>query len=556
MHAFFNPTFPIHIMIRILLSTLLCSLMLSISLANAQNNYRTYAELTEALQELEDDYSDLVSLRSIAKSPDGHDIWHLTFSSGDTSEKPALAIVAGVDGAHILGIEMAVKLAESLAVHTDLEQLLAGQVIHIFPNMNPDASEQFFSSASYERSVNGKNTDLDRDGFKSEDPFEDLNGDGQITMMRVEDATGGWMTHPDDDRVMVEADPLNSEQGGYQLYTEGRDNDGDGHFNEDPDGGVNINSNFTFRHPSFEYGAGEFPVSEAENRALADILYDTFNVYAVLTFSPNNNLSDPWSYNRSSASERVITGILQGDESVYQTVSDRYREIVPQDNASGYSLQQGGFPEWAYFHYARYSFTTDGWWVPEVTQSENGEPLNGPNPDALNYLRWADSLGLNSSSSWQEIEHPDFPDKRVEVGGLHPFAITTPPYSMVDSLTNLHLMFVEHLASMKPNLAVENIRIEDAGQNLTRVTVDLHNRGSLPTSTELGTRTQWVKPLNIEMEVDESMQILSGMPKSQIDRLMGGESRKLSWLISGSGDISLSAGSPSAGFVSFQETIR
>lgn len=542
--------------IRPFLLFLVCSVFLMLSSASAQNNYRTFAQLSDDLQELENDHADLVSLRSIATSPDGHNIWHLTLSTGDKQEKPALAIVAGVDGSHILGIEMAVKLAESLTEHPDIEQLLESQVIHIFPNMNPDASEQFFASAIYQRSVNGKNTDLDRDGFISEDPFEDLNGDGQITMIRVEDPTGGWMVHPDDERVMVEADPLLSERGAYMLYTEGRDNDGDGEFNEDPVGGVNINSNFTYRHPSFEYGAGEYPVSEAENRALADLLYDTFNVYAVLTFSPNNNMSDPWTYNRSAASKRVITGILEGDEAVYKMVSDLYSDIVPQENASGYSLQPGGFPEWAYFHYARYSFTTDGWWVPPAPETENGEPSTGPDSDELNYLRWADSLGLSTFSDWQEIEHPDFPDKKVEVGGVHPFAMSAPPYSMVDSLTNLHLTFVEQLASMKPELAIENIRMEDAGRNLTRITVDLHNRGSLPTSTELGTRTQWVKPLNIEMTVDDSMQILSGMPKSQVDHLMGGESRELSWLISGSGDISLSAGSPSAGFASFQETIR
>ena len=542
--------------IRSFLFFLICSALLMLSSASAQNNYRTFAELSNDLQQLANDHTELLSLRSIANSPDGHDIWHLTLSTGDVQKKPALAIVAGVDGSHILGIEMAVKLAESLAEHPDIELILEGQVIHIFPNMNPDASEQFFSSASYERSVNGKSTDLDRDGFISEDPFEDLNDDGQITMMRVEDPTGSWIVHPDDERVMIEADPLKSERGAYRLYTEGRDNDDDGLFNEDPAGGVNINRNFTYRHPSFEYGAGEYPVSEAENRALADLLYDTFNVYAVLTFSPNNNLSDSWTYNRSAASKRVITGILEGDEAIFKTVSDLYRDTVPQENASGYTLQHGGFPEWAYFHYARYSFTTDGWWGPAAPENENGGPSNGSDSDELNYLRWADSLGLTSYSNWQQIEHPDFPGKAVEVGGIHPFAMSAPPYSMVDSLTNLHLSFVEQLASMKPELAIENIRMEDAGRNLTRITVDLHNRGSLPTSTELGTRTQWVKPLNIEMTVDDSMQILSGMPKSQIDRLMGGESRELSWLISGNGEFSLTAGSPNAGFVSFQETIR
>jgi hypothetical protein len=285
------------------------------------------------------------------------------------------------------------------------------------------------------------------------------------------------------------------------------------------------------------------------------LLYDTFNVYAVLSFTPNNNLSDPWQYSRSDASKRVITGILEGDEAVFNSVSNLYKEVVPQENASGYSLQPGGFPEWAYFHYARYSFTTDGWWVPEV-ELEGEDVATGPDSDELNYLRWASNEGINSFADWEQIEHPDFPDRVVEVGGIHPFSMTTPPYSLVDSLTTAHLNFVEQLSVMRPDLVFENIRVEDVGRNLTRITLDLHNRGSLPTSTELGTRTQWVRPVNVEMSAGSSMQILSGRPAFQIDRLMGSESQEMSWLISGNGSVTLSAGSPSAGFATYEHTIR
>jgi hypothetical protein len=165
-------------------------------------------------------------------------------------------------------------------------------------------------------------------------------------------------------------------------------------------------------------------------------------------------------------------------------------------------------------------------------------------------------MGIEPFIEWQEIDHPDFPNHVVEVGGIQPFAMSTPPYSFVDSLAGLHLDFIEKLTAMKADLVFQNIKVEEAGRNLTRITLDLHNRGSLPTSTELGTRTQWVRPINVEIDTDDSVQILSGMPRFQIERLMGGESQQLTWLISGSGTVTLSAGSPSAGFANFQQTIR
>ena len=80
---------------------------------------------------------------------------------------------------------------------------------------------------------------------------------------------GDYRTHPDDPRVLIKADISKGEKGKYLLMPEGSDNDKDGSFNEDGEGGVWFNKNFTYKHPSFTTGSGEFAVSENETRALA-----------------------------------------------------------------------------------------------------------------------------------------------------------------------------------------------------------------------------------------------------------------------------------------------
>ncbi|MFU8813595.1 MAG: M14 family metallopeptidase [Balneolaceae bacterium] len=537
-------------MLRLSLSFVSLALLVPLLLhepSQAQENYRNYQQMTSHLQQLASEYPGKTRLESMAVSPGGHDIWRLTVGTGDLDNKPALAIVAGVDGAHILGIELALQTAEALLRDPRHAELIEDQVFYIIPNLNPDASAQFFSSLVYERSVNARETDLDRDGRVSEDPYQDLNGDGLITMMRVADNTGEWMPHPKDPRVLVKADPLKGERSQYRLFSEGLDSDKDGSFNEDPEGGVNLNKNFTYQYPAFDYGAGEFPVSEAENRALLDWLFDAFNVYAVFTYSPGNNLSNPWTYNRADAAKRVITGILQNDAGVFRSVSELYKEMVPQQNAPRYELQPGGFLEWGYFHYARYSFGTGGWWIPSVSDTDH---------DEVNALAWADEQGYDIFVEWEEVDHPDFPNQTVEVGGIKPFAMTTPPYALVDSLAGIHIEFITDLAAMRPGLVFENVMVEEAGRNLTRVTMDLYNRGQLPTSTELGTRSQWVRPINVWLDTDGELEMVSGRPHVQIDRLEGGASQRLTWLVRGRGSVSVRAGTPSAGFAAFTQRIR
>ena len=77
------------------------------------------------------------------------------------------------------------------------------------------------------------------------------------------------------------------------MYSEGIDNDKDGKFNEDGAGGVSFNSNFSYNYEEHGLNAGLYPMSEPESKAVADFLFDHFNIYSVFAFGPQDNLGQP-----------------------------------------------------------------------------------------------------------------------------------------------------------------------------------------------------------------------------------------------------------------------
>lgn len=536
-----------------LASRLLLVAFLSISMMNsasAQSSYSDQKSLSDQLQKLSKTHSNFAKLRSLAKSPDGNDIWLLTIGTGDIATKPAIAVIGGAEGAHILGTELSLQFAKNLLENQEANaEILESTVFYVIASANPDAAQQYFATTKYERGGNGSSYDDDRDGVFDEDSFEDLNGDGFITMMRVEDATGTWMPSTEDERILVEAKTEDGEKGSYLLFTEGRDNDKDGTFNEDGVGGVNINKNFTFDFPYFSPGSGENMASENETRAILDFLFDEGkNVFAVVSFGLENNLSSPLKFNRGAVSKRVIDGWYEDDIAINKLVSDTYNEVTSSKGAPSGAPQQGDLFQWAYFHYGRFSFSTPGWWTPEVEGSKF------KNADAL-YLAWAEAEGLTPFVDWTEIDHPDFPGKKVEVGGIKPFA-AIPPTGLIDSLGQTHTEFILKIAEMKPVIELVNVKTESAGKGLTRITADLHNSGIFPTASHVGTRTFWVNDVMVDVELSNKLNLVSGEKRSYHETIKGGETVSYSWLVRGSGSITIKAGAPQSGFSTIKETIK
>ena len=534
-------------------------LFASMSFGITAQEYSNYEQQTARVNALAKNYPSLVSVRSLVKTNGGKDIWLITIGTGKTETKPAIAVLGGTEGSHLLGTEMAIGFAENLlkASNTDsIKNRLAKTTYYVFPNMSPDAMEQYFGKLKYERNGNASETDDDRDGKLNEDGFDDLDGNGKITMMRIESPLGDYKLHPDDPRVLVKADATKGEKGKYLLLPEGIDNDKDGLLNEDGEGGIAFNKNLTYKHNTFAPGSGDFPASEKETRALLDFMFDAFNVYAVISFGSNNNLSTPIAFNPIAAKERILAGYLEPDAKVNSMVSDLYNKVTGTKDAPKTSAAGGDVLSWGYFHYARYSFSTPGWWVPkakpDTAKKEKAFTIEDP---AANYLRWAQQQGItNTFTDWKPIQHPDYPNQKVEVGGLDPFVLINPPFKMVADIVKKHTDFLVKLADQQPEIDIVNFKTEKLGNGLTRVSLDVINRGGLSTHSKLGERSYFLKKLKVAVKTDKQ-EIVGGRKITLLNSMDASGSQSFSWLIKGTGKISIEVGCPTAGVKNVEITL-
>jgi hypothetical protein len=530
---------------------LLVTIQLTISPASAQyEGYGNHDNLSSRLRQLSVTFPGYTKLTSLTKTEGQKDIWLLTIGPEDHPAKPAIVIAGGIEGNHLLGAELSLSFAEMLLGASgtpEIQNLLAEHTFYILPDMSPDAREQYFSELKYERKGNANSAWSDRSGSSVDHPFYDLNADGMISVMRISDPSGEWIEHPDDGRVMIKAKKAEGQQGKYSLYPEGIDILRNERWSE---AGVEFNRNFSFRYPVFTRGAGVHALSEDETRAVAQFLFEANNVYAVFSFGPANNLKEPLKYDEKKASGRILGGILQEDAHVNAMVSSRYREITGDISGSSSDGTGGDFFQWAYFHYGRHSFSTPGWQVPSEPDNSGPEGKNaGDSNPELKFLRWAEKENIdNVFIPWEKVNHPLFPELEVEVGGIYPFAIINPPYNMIGHIAGLHYDFLIELAGMRPVVEILNVKTEELGKGVYRLTADITNTGIMPTVSELGERSRWVKKTVVRLETGRDQQVLGGKSVEVLTAVEGGKKETRSWLIRGRGEVKLRAGAENTGF--------
>jgi hypothetical protein len=200
---------------------------------------------------------------------------------------------ANVAGHHNAGTEAALGLLRSLLENAEGQtaELLARRTFYVAPVLNPDAHDGLFAAVRVQRAGNAMAVDHDRDGFTGEDGFEDLDGDGRITELRIPDAGGAFLPHPEEPRLMVRQDATKKWAGAYRVESEGRDDDGDGAFNEDPGGGIAPDHNFPHAFPfPGRPEAGPWPGYAPEVKALFDFFLARRNIALAVVYGPANNL--------------------------------------------------------------------------------------------------------------------------------------------------------------------------------------------------------------------------------------------------------------------------
>lgn len=546
--------------------------------------WHDHRALSSALTSLAQEHGARASIVTVATSAGGRTVQALRIGSGaDVATRPALLVVANAYGPHLIGSEVAFAAAQRLLQgygrDTSTTRLLNSTTIWFIPRLNPDAAEGMLGALKWEQSGNGTAWDDDRDTRIDEDGPDDLDANGLITMMRVEDPNGEWIADSVESGLLRRADPAKGEVGRYRIIgVEGKDDDGDTRYNEDAVGGTDINRNFAYNYAHHGANAGLHSFSALETRGFADFVLAHPEIAAVYVLGPQDNLIAPWvnrpsmgiadpQGNRSpegTSAGGQLNSILKADEASFADASRRFQQVTGLTKAPAGAASAGDVLSFLYYDYGRWAFGSRGWWVPEVARdtSARGRPaaVAGTDPlsDDRNTLRWFRTNRIEAFVPWGKVTVAG-ESRTVEVGGFKPGALLNPPAGeQLDSTLARQQRFIVTLAGMLPRLALRDVKAEAVGEGVWRISVELANDGALPTSTALGARLRNPRGLRVELD-PKTGTLLSGQRIQVLGPIAGGgRSTRLEWTVAASRGATLliTAGSPVTGTVSQSITLR
>ena len=160
------------------------------------DQYYRYDEMTQLLRNFAQAFPELATLESIGQSYEGRDIWALTITqtaTGPDREKPGFYVDGNIHGsevtASVTALYFAWKLLSGYGEEVAITHLLDSNAVYIIPAISPDGVEHVLSGSGRVRSGTRLYPyEEERDGLHP----QDIDGDGQILSMRIEDPGGGW----------------------------------------------------------------------------------------------------------------------------------------------------------------------------------------------------------------------------------------------------------------------------------------------------------------------------------------------------------------------------
>ena len=299
----------------------------------AFDRFYRYAELTEVLHAFAREFPELVGIESIGRSHEGRDLWVLTVTNrrtGAPEDKPAFWVDGNIHATEVAASSANLYLLRYLTsqhgVDADVTRALDTRTFYICPRINPDGAE--WALADRPRWIRSSTRPYPFDEEALDGLIvEDIDGDGRILQMRIVDANGLWKAHPDEPRLMIRRDPVETGGTYYRVIPEGRVDNYDGFTltQKRAPQGLDLNRNFpaSWRQEFEQLGAGPYPTSEPEVRAVVDFIAHhknltggtTFHTWSGVLLRPFEHQSDDemhaedlWVYQKVGAKGTELTG--------------------------------------------------------------------------------------------------------------------------------------------------------------------------------------------------------------------------------------------------------
>jgi murein tripeptide amidase MpaA len=546
------------------------------------NRYYRYAELTSLLKAYEKEFPKLVGVQSIGTSHEGRDVWLVTVTNSKTgaaADKPAFWCDGNIHASEVSASAAVISILHRLTTgygkEDDVTRALDTRAFYLVPRVNPDGAEWALADVPKIIRSGTRPYPYDEDDYYGIER-KDMDGDGRILSIRIADPNGNWKVSPSEPRLLEAREP--SESGGvyYRLLPEGEFHNYDGlrlrgrKIKE----GLDFNRNFPsqWRPEGEQHGAGPYPTSEPEIRALVQAIVDRPNICGAITFhtfsgvhlrppstKPDDDLpaEDIWNYKTIGAKGEELTG--------YPAISN-YHEFRYHPK----EVITGVFDDWMYEQRGVFAWTTEIWSPQRQAGITDYKYIDWfrshPFEDDVKLLKWSDEkLGGKGYVDWYEYEHPQLGN--VEMGGWDPqYAFRNPPPDYLEAEIKPFADWVVWHALISPKLEVHKLETESTGEG-TVIRFAIDNSGWLPSYvTRQGRDKKLCRGVVAEIEVPESASLLSGefrvqgpqlegrseLPSSAFGWLTEGTEHRhvFEWTVKGKGKVKVTAFHERAGRVS------
>lgn len=527
------------------------------------DHYYLYDEMEKNLLYFTKKYKNLCTLESICETDESRQVYAMTLTNlktGKPSEKPAFHIDGNTHAGEVTGSMATMHAIDYLLTNygkvKDVTKLLDTMTIYVIPRISPDGAETYLTTPYTIRSLN-KVHNPKEGGIKE----EDLDGDHVIRMMRIPSLYGAWKKDPKDPERMVLRDPDDTDGEFYDIYPEGIFEPYDGDENlkmKKNDWSLDFNRNFPYGWfpENRQHGAGDYPLSNKETKALADWIIAHPNIFGVST---NHTSGGLLLYPPGTMPESKMPW---DDKNVFKTIAKMGQAILGYEPLNIYdsfisdpeNYDSGAFDDWCYQARGLVAFTVEIWDLYKRVGVPIDWKVKEEEPEVMikrfnACMDWVKKNAPKEYRKWKTIQHPTF--GKVEIGGFnYKFTHQNPPTKFLKEIMEQMTSFMIRFAKSRPMIVIDEVKKKHFDNDLYEISVVVGNTGYLPTYvTECAKNLQIEKPVRVSItgaSLEQGKEVteigdLSGYSRSDVGTMYGNYSnyanaiarKKVTWLLRG-----------------------
>lgn len=496
------------------------------------DHYYNYEELKSNLFYFKEKYPELCQVTSICTTPKQREVFTVSIARGNPQDKPAYYIDGNTHAGEVTGSMAAMHTIDYLLTNSQndeqVKKILDRFTIYVIPRISPDGAEVYLTTPYSLRSVDRPHlTSTQAPGLYQ----EDVDGNGVIAMMRIKSSSGVWMKDPNNDLLMIKRSPDMMEGDFYHVYSEGMvQGETEPLYPAKAFWGLDFNRNYPFgwytenRQP----GAGEYPLSNPETKAVVDFVISHPNICGVATHHTSGGiiLYPPGTKPEKSAPAKDMRffreiGAMATEEMGYGCINifDSFFE-----DQSEYS--SGAFDDWCYQSRGIPAYTIELWNLEERAGcgapwpvSKNPKTIQEKMMNLDKIYTWVKKHHPEALLPWKTYQHPQLGE--VEIGGLNgKFVYQNPPTDFLKQEVEKTTRFTLRMACSLPLVEISQVTSHQVQQGLYQIEITISNRGYLPTYvTDALCELQLPHALCLKVEGDVTF--LSGEKETEIEKLEG-----------------------------------